>query len=123
MHLSPVVPWGWGGGGESKEGVLCKGPYESARFPPSRWRHRAIQVKKFRGLFLIYRKLKSLIIHILRVEIINHSYTEEYRHRGTVGTKEEWAQRNSGHRGTVGTEEQWAQRNSGHRGTVGTEER
>ena len=38
---------GGGGGGESKEGVLCKGPYESARFPPSRWRHRAIQVKKF----------------------------------------------------------------------------
>ena len=28
------------------------------------------------GLFLIYRKLKSLIIHISRVEIINHSYTE-----------------------------------------------
>ena len=66
------------------------------------------------GLFLIYRKLKSLIIHISRVEIINHSYTEEYSgHRGTVGTE----------RGTVGTEEQWAQRNSGHRGTVGTEER
>ena len=41
-------------------------------------------------------------------------------HRGTVGTEEQWAQRNSRHRGTVGTEEQWAQRNSGHRGTVGT---
>ena len=68
------------------------------------------------GLFLIYRKLKSLIIHISRVEIINHSYTEEYSgHRGTVGTvrtEEQWAQRNSRHRGTVGTEEQWAQRNS-----------
>ena len=87
------------------------------------------------GLFLIYRKLKSLIIHISRAEIINHSYTEEYSgHRGTVGTEggtvgteEEWAQRNraqrnSGHRGTVGTEERWAQRNSRHRGTVGTEE-
>ena len=42
--------------------------------------------------------------------------TEEYR-----GITEE--QRNSRHRGTVGTEEQWAWRNGGHRGTVGTEER
>ena len=83
------------------------------------------------GLFLIYRKLKSLIIHISRVEIINHSYNEEYSgHRGTVGTEGgtvgtevQWARRNSGHRGTVGTKERWAQRNSRHRGTVGTEER
>ena len=89
------------------------------------------------GLFLIYRTLKSLIIHISRVEINNYSYTEEYSgHRGTVGTEggtvgteEQWAQRKSGHRGTghrgtVGTEERWAQRNGGHqRGTVGTEER
>ena len=52
-------------------------------------------------LFLIYRKLKSLIIHIPRGEIINHSYTEEY---GRM-TKEQYAQRNGGHRGTVGTEE------------------
>ena len=41
-------------------------------------------------------------------------------HKGTVGTEEQWVQRNSGHRGTVGTEEQWAQRNIGHRGTRGT---
>ena len=87
------------------------------------------------GLFLIYRKLKSLIIHIPKIEIISHSFTEEYRgitkvqwaqrnsgHRGTAGTEEQWAQRNGGHRGTVGTEEQWAQRNCRHRGTVGTEE-
>ena len=80
--------------------------------------------------------MKSLIIHISRVEIINQSYTEEYSgHRGTVGTEERWAQRRveiinqsyteeySGHRGTVGTGERWAQRNGGYRGIVGTEER
>ena len=51
-----------------------------------------------------------------------------------MGTKEQWAQRNSGQRGTVGTEEQWAQRKGRHveiplahrnnrnRGTVDTEE-
>ena len=40
----------------------------------------------------------------------------------TVGTEEQWTQRNSGHRNsghrrTVGTGEQWVQKNSGHRGT------
>ncbi|RMX36533.1 hypothetical protein pdam_00019462 [Pocillopora damicornis] len=35
------------------------------------------------------------------------------RTRGTVGTEEQWEQRNSGNRGIVGTEDQW---NSGHRG-------
>ena len=69
-----------------------------------------------------------VVLHIPRIEIVNHSYTE------LGGTKEQWAQRNtkesqrnsghkslrnSGHRGIVGTEEQWAQRNIGHRGTVG----
>ena len=38
------------------------------------------------------------------------------RDRGTVGTEEQWVQRNSEYRGIVGTEEQW------YRGTVGTEE-
>ena len=37
-------------------------------------------------------------------------------YKGTVGTEEQWVQRN---RGTAGAEEQWVQRN---RGTVGTEE-
>ena len=72
------------------------------------------------GLFLIYRKLKSLIIHISRVEIINHSYNEEYS--GHRGRNSGHRGRNSGHRGTVGSEKQWAQRNSRHKGTVGTEE-
>ena len=40
------------------------------------------------GVFLIYQKLKSLIIHIPRVEIVNHSYTELGGDRGTVGTEE-----------------------------------
>ena len=39
-------------------------------------RKRSLQDMEILGLFLIYRKLKSLIIHISRVEIINHSYTE-----------------------------------------------
>ena len=78
------------------------------------------------GLFLIYRKLKSLIIHIPRVEIVNHSYTElgggggGGGNRGTVGAEEHRAQRNIGSVGTEGTEEQRAQRNSRHRGTVGS---
>ena len=31
---------------------------------------------------------------------------EKEEHRGTVGTEEQWVQRNRGHRGTVSTEEQ-----------------
>ena len=54
---------------------------------------------KIFGLFLIYRKLKSLIIHIPRggeVEIVNHSHIK----RGGGGGGGGWD------RGTVGTEEQ-----------------
>ena len=50
------------------------------------------------GWSLIYRKLKSLII----------TYSNSNRSTCDYGE-----QRNSGDRGTVGTEEQWAQRNSG----------
>ena len=59
-------------------------------------------------------------------------YRGTFGDRGTVGTEEQWAWRNSRHRGIqrnhkgrVGTEEQWAQRNFRHRGTdeqLGTEE-
>ena len=39
-------------------------------------------------------------------EIVNHyMITVWLNDRGTVGTEEQWAQRNSGHRGTAGTEE------------------
>ena len=57
-----------------------------------------------------------------------HKSQRNSGHRGTVGTKEQWAQRNRGHWGTVGTEEQkalrnseeyWTHRNSRHRGTMG----
>ena len=59
-------------------------------------------------------------------------YRGTFGDRGTVGTEEQWAWRNSRHRGiqrnhkgTVGTEEQCAQRNFRHRATdeqLGTEE-
>ena len=87
------------------------------------------------GSWLVYDDLTDVI----RVTVSTGAQRNS-RHRGTVGTEEQWAQRNRGteeqqaqrHRGTVGTEDQWAQRNrgtvgteeqrnSGHRGTVGTE--
>ena len=99
-----------------------------------------------KGWSLIYRKLKSLIITYSNSNRSTCDYGEQRNSgdRGTVGTEERKAQRNTGHRALRGwsliyrklksliitysnsnrsTCDYGEQRNSGDRGTVGTEER
>ena len=72
-RLGPLLQF-WITGQEMQRSGLTWSNVGYRTLPDKSLSRRLVLGKPIVGLFLIYRKLKSLIIHISRVEIINHSY-------------------------------------------------